>query len=107
MSTKIPLKKVRLGSAERANELGKQEGSPALASASGAGRGNVKQGLGFPVSWPPYSASFPGFLPSLFCFLLCLSSAHAALTVIGTQYRMDRLFPEFNCWYGSGSYPTA
>ncbi len=32
---------------------------------------------------------------------------HAALTVIGTQYRMDQLFPEFNCYYSSGNYPTS
>ncbi len=35
------------------------------------------------------------------------SPANAAQTVIGTQYRVDQLFPEFNCYYSSGNYPTS
>jgi len=53
------------------------------------------------ATWPRH------FLLSAFCFLLFLPCAYAALTVIGTQYCEDRLFPEFNCYYSSGNYPTS
>jgi hypothetical protein len=34
-------------------------------------------------------------------------TSQAAVEIIGAQYRQDRLFPEFNCYYSSGNYPTS
>jgi hypothetical protein len=39
--------------------------------------------------------------------VLVYANATAGLTVIGTQYRVDQMFPEFNCYYSSGNYPTS
>ena len=37
---------------------------------------------------------------------MLLSEAFAAVTIIGTQYNEDRLFPEFNCYYSHRNYPV-
>ncbi len=46
----------------------------------------------------------PG-LAGLVIVLSCLST-HAALTVIGTQYRMDRLYREFDCYWNFWADPS-
>ncbi len=38
--------------------------------------------------------------------LFLLPHTHAAIEVIGTQYRQDQLFPEFDCYWNGGGYPT-
>jgi hypothetical protein len=53
-----------------------------------------------------FQRRIPGLLSIIVAVMAC-STSHAALTVIGTQYRMDQLFPEFNCYYGSGNYRTS
>jgi len=34
-------------------------------------------------------------------------SAIAAVEVLGVQYQQDNQYPEYNCWYHYGSYPTS
>src|SRR5688572_12428490 len=34
------------------------------------------------------------------------TDANAALTVIGTQYRADQMFPELDCFWNGGNYPN-
>ncbi len=46
-------------------------------------------------------------LLTLFLSGLISTTLNAALTVIGTQYREDLLFPEFFCYYASGNYPSS
>ncbi len=38
--------------------------------------------------------------------VLC-ANASAALTVIGTMYREDQMFPELDCYWNGGNYPNA
>ncbi|MEI8044140.1 MAG: carbohydrate binding domain-containing protein, partial [Verrucomicrobiota bacterium] len=35
------------------------------------------------------------------------STADAAIEVLGVQYQQDNPYPEFNCWYHYGNYPTS
>jgi hypothetical protein len=40
-------------------------------------------------------------LGGLFC-----SSANATVTILGVQYQQDNPYPEYQCWYRYGDYPT-
>ena len=58
---------------------------------------------------PQMLGTSPGrlrLLASLLGLYATCAGANAALTVIGVQYQQDQMFPEFDCYWNGGGYPT-
>src|SRR5689334_13729736 len=50
---------------------------------------------------------FAGIMAAIVTLILCvIPNTFGALTVMGTKYHQDLMFPEFDCYWDGGQYPT-